>query len=77
MDIQMPGMDGFETTHTIRTSRSTYRRIPIIAMTANAMKGDDDKCLQAGMNDYIAKPIDAGMLQEKIRHWTGRARRTL
>jgi CheY-like chemotaxis protein len=77
MDIQMPGMDGFEATHAIRTSRSAYRRIPIIAMTANAMKGDDEKCLEAGMDDYIAKPIDAGMLQEKLRRWTGRARQAL
>jgi signal transduction histidine kinase/DNA-binding response OmpR family regulator len=69
MDIQMPAMDGFEATRAIRASRSAYSRIPIIAMTANAMKGDDEKCLEAGMDDYIAKPIDADMLQEKIRHW--------
>jgi DNA-binding response OmpR family regulator len=43
--------------------------IPIIAMTANAMKGDDDRCLEAGMDDCIAKPIDATMLQKKIDHW--------
>ncbi len=73
MDIQMPEMDGFETTRIIRQSNKSYRRIPIIAMTANAMKGDEDKCMHAGMDDYISKPIDADIVKEKIDYWIGRA----
>jgi signal transduction histidine kinase/PleD family two-component response regulator len=69
MDIQMPEMDGYEATRAIRKSQIGYNQIPIIAMTANAMKGDDNKCLEAGMDDYIAKPIDATMLQRKIDYW--------
>jgi signal transduction histidine kinase/DNA-binding response OmpR family regulator len=69
MDIQMPEMDGYEATRAIRKSQIIYNQIPIIAMTANAMKGDDEKCFEAGMDDYIAKPIDATMLQQKIEHW--------
>ncbi|MGD8836027.1 MAG: response regulator [Desulfobacteraceae bacterium] len=72
MDIQMPEMDGYEATRAIRKSKITCRQIPIIAMTANAMKGDDEKCFEAGMDDYIAKPIDATMLQQKIEHWIGK-----
>ena len=69
MDIQMPELDGFETTRIIRESDKAYNQIPIIAMTANAMKGDDDKCIKAGMNDYIPKPIDADTVKRKIEHW--------
>lgn len=72
MDIQMPAMDGFATTRIIRESHNDSRRIPIIAMTANAMKGDDEKCLSAGMDDYIAKPVDAAILEEKIKLWIGK-----
>lgn len=73
MDIQMPELDGFETTKMIRKSGKTYGRIPIIAMTANAMKGDDDKCIDVGMNDYISKPIDADTFKQKVDLWIGRA----
>jgi signal transduction histidine kinase/FixJ family two-component response regulator len=63
MDVQMPGMDGFEATRAIRNSESgTMRYIPIIAMTANAMKGDRETCLDAGMDSYIAKPINSRAL---------------
>ncbi len=67
MDVQMPDMDGFEATEAIRTKeRATGRHIPIIAMTAHAMKGDRERCLQAGMDAYVAKPIRAGELFETI-----------
>ena len=66
MDIQMPEMDGYEATKLIRES---YTKIPIIAMTANAMRGDREKCLAAGMNDYISKPIDDNLLFTVLEKW--------
>jgi CheY-like chemotaxis protein len=68
MDIQMPVMDGVEATRAIRKSKALGRKacIPIIAMTAYAMTGDREKFLGAGMNDYIAKPVDKAVLQEVI-----------
>ncbi len=68
MDVQMPDMDGYETTRQIRQS-PTFGRIPVVAMTAHAMKGDREKCLEAGMNDYLSKPIRASELCEKLRLW--------
>ena len=62
MDVQMPGMDGLETTGAIREIEAGRRRIPIIAVTARAMQGDRDRCLAAGMDDYVAKPILPGEL---------------
>jgi signal transduction histidine kinase len=70
MDVQMPVMDGIETTRRIRERTvSGCSPIPIIAMTAHAMQGDSDRFLKAGMNDYIAKPVDPGILFEKVRLW--------
>jgi signal transduction histidine kinase/CheY-like chemotaxis protein len=72
MDVQMPEMDGFQATQVIRDPQSsvTNHRVPIIAMTANAMKGDRERCLEAGMDDYTSKPIQPKELSEKIEEWT-------
>lgn len=66
MDVQMPEMDGITATQEIRQLNPPLRDIPIIAVTANAMKGDAEKCLDAGMNSYLPKPIDKGDLQKLI-----------
>ena len=69
MDCQMPEMDGYDATKAIRKDPLLNSDIPIIAMTANAMKGDKEKCLAAGMSDYISKPIDPDMLSECLQRW--------
>jgi CheY-like chemotaxis protein len=73
MDVQMPVMDGMESTKTIRqwetNSGKKSIRIPIIAMTAHAMKGDKDKCLEVGMDDYITKPIKREIVYSVLEKW--------
>jgi CheY-like chemotaxis protein len=71
MDVQMPEMDGLEATHIIRDPQSPVldHQIPIIAMTAHAMLGDRDYCLEAGMNDYISKPVSPHALIEALNTW--------
>jgi CheY-like chemotaxis protein len=73
MDIQMPGIDGLETTRRIRSQQSDGKYVSIVALTAHAMKGDRDRCLEAGMDDYIAKPLHMRDLQRIIEHMPGHA----
>jgi signal transduction histidine kinase/DNA-binding response OmpR family regulator/HPt (histidine-containing phosphotransfer) domain-containing protein len=75
MDMQMPEMDGLEATRRLRL-QPEFKDLPIIAMTANAMAGDRELCLEAGMNDYVAKPINPKELMEALRRWTESAPRT-
>jgi CheY-like chemotaxis protein len=72
MDVQMPGVDGLEATRRIRELPIAKAGVPVIAITANAMAGDDRRCLAAGMNDYVTKPIDRARLLSTVARW-GRA----
>ena len=69
MDCQMPEMDGFEATGRIRARADAVARVPIVALTANAMEGDRERCLAAGMDDYLAKPIQLDALQVALESW--------
>ena len=68
MDIMMPEMDGYETIREIRKMQQ-FRTLPILALTARAMKGDREKCLDAGASDYIAKPVNTDQLLSLMRVW--------
>ena len=69
MDIQMPIMNGYEATNDIRKLKAG-KKIPIIAITAGTEKDEKDKCINAGMNDYISKPIIKGIIEETLSKWT-------
>ena len=68
LDVNMPGMDGYDTMRAIR-KLAKFRSLPIIALTAKAMKGDREKCIDAGASDYIAKPVDTEQLLSLLRVW--------
>ena len=71
IDIMMPEMDGYETMRVIRKN-PTFHRLPLVALTAKAMKGDRKKCLQVGASDYLAKPVNTEQLLSSLRMWLHR-----
>jgi CheY-like chemotaxis protein len=71
MDIMIPEMDGYHTNE-LNRKQAKIRRLPIIALTAKAMKGDREKCLEAGASDYLAKPVNTEQLLSSLRMWLHR-----
>ena len=72
MDCQMPDMDGFAATEAIRKLGGAAASVPIIALTAYALAGDRERCIAAGMDAYLAKPVKFAMLEQVIAQWVGR-----
>jgi len=68
LDMMMPVMDGYETLEVLKQDDS-LKTIPVIAVTARAMKGDEEKCLESGAWDYVSKPVNLKLLMDKINHW--------
>ena len=73
MDCQMPALDGFAATAELRAleAEGAVPHIPVVAMTAHAMQGDRERCLDAGMDDYLAKPVRRELLEEMLGRWAG------
>jgi signal transduction histidine kinase/CheY-like chemotaxis protein/ligand-binding sensor domain-containing protein len=69
MDCQMPEVDGYDATREIRNRQGTGRHIPVVAMTANALQGDLERCLESGMDDYMSKPVTPGVFREMLERW--------
>ena len=69
MDIQMPGMDGYDATRAIRAAEPDGVHVPIVAMTASAVEGERERCLDAGMDDFLTKPVDPGRLATTLELW--------
>jgi CheY-like chemotaxis protein len=69
MDCQMPRMDGYEATRELRRRQNGGKHVPVVAMTANAFAADREACLQAGMDDYLSKPVELRALEEVLQRW--------